>query len=262
MDISVGDLLVTFTRSEARTGLRIVVEVHALILWDVDHTLVENAGVSKETYAAAFGAVSGIAPRYPARTDGRTDRVIMRELFMAHDLPSPDWPTIYAALEAAGAERSEAMGRRGWVLPGVREAIAAFGRNRQVVQSVLTGNILPNARMKLAAFGLGDQLDFEVGAYGSDSDDRATLVSVAQSRAVAACRGELFDRSNTVLIGDTPRDVDAGLRGGAQVVAVSTGEHGAEELRAAGAALVFEDLTETEALVAAVSHLLAKAAAS
>jgi hypothetical protein len=30
-----------------------------LVLWDVDHTLIENAGVSKEIYATAFHALTG-----------------------------------------------------------------------------------------------------------------------------------------------------------------------------------------------------------
>lgn len=33
-----------------------------IVLWDIDHTLIENAGVSKEIYAAAFAALAGRAP--------------------------------------------------------------------------------------------------------------------------------------------------------------------------------------------------------
>lgn len=36
-----------------------------IVLWDIDHTLIENAGVSKEIYAAAFTALSGRAPMGP-----------------------------------------------------------------------------------------------------------------------------------------------------------------------------------------------------
>jgi phosphoglycolate phosphatase len=44
----------------------------ALLLWDVDHTLIENGGVSKENYALAFEILTGRAPEAQPQTDGRT----------------------------------------------------------------------------------------------------------------------------------------------------------------------------------------------
>ena len=58
-----------------------------IVLWDVDHTLVDNAGVSKEIYANAFKALAGRDADLPAPTEGRTDRAIMREMFVQHALP-------------------------------------------------------------------------------------------------------------------------------------------------------------------------------
>lgn len=55
--------------------------------------------------------------------------------------------------------------------------------------------------------------------------------------------------ADTVLIGDTPLDVDAALRAGARIVAVATGSSSAADLRAAGAETVFEDLTDTARLL-------------
>src|SRR5215470_14585763 len=56
----------------------------SLILWDVDHTLIENGGVSKEVYALAFELLAGRAPVVRPVTDGRTDFQIMRELLEAN----------------------------------------------------------------------------------------------------------------------------------------------------------------------------------
>ncbi len=53
-------------------------------------------------------------------------------------------------------------------------------------------------------------MDFEVGCYGSNDEVRANLVAVAQARATAKY-GETFDKANAILVGDTPRDVRAGL---------------------------------------------------
>jgi phosphoglycolate phosphatase-like HAD superfamily hydrolase len=55
-----------------------------------------------------------------------------------------------------------------------------------------------------------------------------------------------------VLVGDTPNDVLAGHLGGARVVAVATGSSDVQTLKAAGADLVLEDLTDTAAVVRAV----------
>lgn len=226
-----------------------------LVLWDVDHTLVDNAGVSKETYAAAFEELTGVEPQVAARTGGRTDRMIMRAMFADQGLQMPRWAVVAGALERAGAARYEAMRVRGSVLPGVLAAVGRLGAVPGAVQSVLTGNIRPNAEMKLRAQGLVDGFDLDVGAYGADSEDRAELVTCAQRRA-SGRYGRRFDESNTVLIGDTPRDVDAGRRGGAHVVAVATGVHTVDQLTAAGASAVLQDLADLDALRRHLARLL------
>jgi hypothetical protein len=66
--------------------------VQLIVLWDVDHTLVDNAGVSKEIYASAFKALVGRDAELPAPTEGRTHRAIMREMFVRHNCRLPDGP--------------------------------------------------------------------------------------------------------------------------------------------------------------------------
>jgi len=144
----------------------------------------------------------------------------------------------------------------GGALPGAREAIDRFISEGGVVQSVLTGNVAQNARSKLLAFGLHDGIDFDVGGFGSDSETRATLVGVAQRRA-AGKYGATFDSSNTVLVGDTPRDIEAGRVGGARAVAVASGDYDVACLCEAGAEAVVHDLRCTEDLVMAVTSVVA-----
>ncbi|MEU9425309.1 HAD hydrolase-like protein [Streptomyces sp. NPDC048342] len=226
-----------------------------IVLWDVDHTLVDNAGVSKEIYAGAFKALAGRDADLPAPTEGRTDRAIMREMFVRHALPVPGWESAQRALEEAGRNREEDLRRRGRVLPGVQEALKALAADSEVCSSVLTGNIAANARVKLGAFGLDGLLDLSVGGYGEDSEDRAQLVDAARAR-VHAVYGVAMT-TPTVLIGDTPRDVQAAHGAGAHCVAVASGIHAVAVLRAAGADFVVPDLTDTQGLLA---HLRATAA--
>jgi phosphoglycolate phosphatase len=225
-----------------------------LVLWDIDHTLIENNGVNKKIYALAFEMLTGRRTEYPARTEGRTEPEIMRNMLLAHGIePTPDYlSSMPNALESATLSMANTLRDYGHELPGARDALIALQASPGVVQSVLSGNIKPNAVVKLSAFQLEGFIDFEVGGYGSDDEARANLVGVAQKRATVKY-GVRFDKTNTVLIGDTPRDVQAGKNGGAHVVAVASGSDSMEVLRAEGANIVLPDLRSTDAVVGAVT---------
>lgn len=220
-----------------------------LVLWDVDHTLIDNAGVSKEIYAAAFTALTGRRACEVAQTEGRTDPEIMADLLRVHGVAAFPWPQVEHALEAAGAAHREALAARGTVLPGVVDLIDALADRSGVVQTVVSGNIRANVDVKLGALGLMGSLDLEVGGYGSDDRDRPRLVSLARSRAALKYGSEYGDEANSVVIGDTPRDIEAARIGGARVLAVASGAHTVEELRSAGATYVLSTLVDTPAVL-------------
>jgi phosphoglycolate phosphatase-like HAD superfamily hydrolase len=136
-------------------------------------------------------------------------------------------------------------------LPGAAAAIAALAA-AGVRQSVLTGNIGPLAALKLDRAGLRDHLDLAAGAYGDTHEVRAELVTAARA-AAARVYGTDFSGRRTVLIGDTPLDVEAALATGARVVGVATGSYRAAELVEAGAEVVLPDLTDTARLAAVVT---------
>jgi phosphoglycolate phosphatase len=110
----------------------------------------------------------------------------------------------------------------------------------------------PLAVLKLAAADLGDHLDLGAGAYGDAHEVRAELVSVARL-AARRLYGADFAGSATILIGDTPLDVEAALATGARVVGVATGGYSTGELAEAGAHAVLPDLTDPALVVAAVT---------
>jgi phosphoglycolate phosphatase-like HAD superfamily hydrolase len=56
----------------------------------------------------------------------------------------------------------------------------------------------------------------------------------------------------TVVIGDTPLDIGVAKYGHARSIGVATGSHGVDDLRAAGADVVFKDLSDTAAVVRAL----------
>jgi phosphoglycolate phosphatase len=227
-----------------------------LVLWDVDHTLIENGGVSKANYRRAFKLLTGRDPDVPPRTDGRTDVGIMQDLLSANGVALEQFPAAerLGALERAGRDNASEQAQRGYALAGASSVLRYLAARPEVVQSVLTGNIEANAVVKLAAFGLDKWIDFRVGGYGETYAERGRLVAVAQGKAT---EWHGFDpaREVTVVIGDTARDVAAGLFGGAKVVGVATGEATVDELRAAGAHDVLADLADTAAVVEAIGRV-------
>jgi phosphoglycolate phosphatase len=228
-----------------------------LLLWDVDHTLIENSGVSKAVYARAFEIMTGSVPEDQPRTDGRTDYDIMRNLFVANgvEFTAKDAAAYPSALVNAMGELHPRLMGDGFMLPGVTGALEAVAKIPGIVQSVLTGNIRPNAEAKLRL--LGDQarlLDLDVGGYGSDDVVRPRLVGAAQRKA-SEKYGVTFGPASTVLVGDTERDVAAALEGGAMIVGVATGVTSEQQLRHAGAHVVLPNLIDSAGFVAAIREL-------
>jgi phosphoglycolate phosphatase len=225
-----------------------------LLLWDVDHTLIESSGLSKKNYALAFELLAGRAPEVEARTDGRTDVAIMQDLLTSNGEDVGVFPAVrqWEALTEAGRRNRLALQERGHALVGAEAALAHLAADPDIIQSALTGNIEQNARVKLAAFGLDRWVDFEAGGFGTESAVRADLVPVAQRKA-AAKYGFDPERGVTVVVGDTELDVEAGLKGGARVIAVATGPRTVAELREAGAHAVLADLSDLGALLSALA---------
>lgn len=227
-----------------------------LLLWDVDHTLIASEGVSKEIYAAAFKQLTGDEPSHPARTEGRTDPQIIEGMFADHaiDLSDHHVRRLHVSLASAGREKAQQLRDRGHALPGAVEALQVLSDTDGVAQSVLTGNIMLNAVVKLAAFGLDGYVDFSVGGFGSDHIVRSKLVAIAKARAEIKF-GVLFGQWRVVLVGDTPRDVEAGRDGGARVLGVATGGSSMADLEAAGADVVLPGLLDTEQVTRTVLDL-------
>jgi phosphoglycolate phosphatase len=248
-----------------------------LVLWDVDGTLLNAGGVGTDLYNVVFLQLFGRTLKAYAPMAGRTDRaIILQTLEMAGvEEPRRYVDPFIAGLTAQAPTVREAVAVRGRALPGAAAALTALAaasaqgtgngadsgadangaeRPARVHQSVLTGNIRPVAEVKLSAVGLRDPLDLCIGAYGDDHEVRTELVHVARRRA-AAVHGtspDDFGGASTVLVGDTPLDIEAALAAGARAVGVATGVSKAADLLAAGAHAVLPDLTDTAQVVQAL----------
>jgi len=214
-----------------------------LVLWDIDHTLIETRGVGRKIYQRIFPEVTGLSLRELATVHGRTELDIIHNTLRLHGIePTERAVNAVAAALTQGYEAARVeLAERGRVLPGVVAMLEQLAAEPGLHQSVLTGNTTDVAKIKVEAFGLDSYLDLSLGAYGDDHRDRAELVTIARKRATHHLDTPISP-DQILLIGDTPNDVDAALTTGAHILAVATGKYTTAELHAAGATTVVENL--------------------
>jgi phosphoglycolate phosphatase len=221
-----------------------------LLLFDIDGTLVRTRPLThQQAMARAAVEVFGLPPATDAASVravepwGKTDRWILRELLEAHGVNAPGDENLARWERAACAAYEEI--ENGSATDADRRTAALLERVRDAGHrlALVTGNLEPIARRKLALRGLGDAFPEGQGGFGSDGEDRAALVRLARERAGSPPRAE------TVLIGDTPNDVAAGLAAGVRVIGVANERYSREVLLEAGAAAVVDELDELEPLL-------------
>ncbi len=215
-----------------------------LLLFDIDGTLILCGRQVARIFSGALREVfGGHGPLEGFSFAGKTDPMIVRELAGAFGVAPA---AIAAGLERMSSLYVEALHRelqaeKMRVLPGVEPLLRSLAGRDDVAVGLLTGNWRAGARTKLERVGLWDY--FELGAFGEDAWDRRGLVPVALERA-RRLRDHDFRPEDTLIVGDTALDVDCAKAAGVPCVGVATGFTTADELRAAGADWVFEDLVE------------------
>ncbi len=112
---------------------------------------------------------------------------------------------------------------------------------------IVTGNIEATAKLKLLHGGLLEYFDPSGFGCGCDHPDRVEIARLALERA--------GNPQRAVLIGDTPRDVEAAKANGMVSIAVATGIFDSQALGKAGADYVFEDLTDSDRLMSILNEL-------
>ncbi len=209
-----------------------------LLLFDIDGTLVKRA--SREHAAALLQAVQnihgvnldGVALNTSAagRTDGEIARLYLLEAGVSAnriDARAGDVQEECCRLYASLCP-SDLSDR---VVDGMPELLDTLSARDDIRLALLTGNFEPVARIKLKAAGIGHWFARNEGGFGSDSEDRAMLPPIARRRAGAAAGLACsWPRRETVVIGDTPRDIACAHADELRCIAVTTGPHAREDL--------------------------------
>ncbi len=215
-----------------------------LILFDIDGTILRmKGGISKTIFSQFMIKVFGkeINNVDIPSFHGMTDLQIIREI--ADNIKFP-FAQIEHKLDDIWRDLGNNFARHCTrenieLMPGIVELLDILQKDESICLGLLTGNIRANAYAKLNAYGLSRF--FPVGAFGDDCYDRNALPSIAFERANNYYKGENFGSNNSMLIGDSSRDIECGKTNNITVIAVATGWSSHNELEAEKPDYVIDD---------------------
>jgi phosphoglycolate phosphatase len=222
-----------------------------IFLFDLDRTLVDTGGAGLRALDFAFlqhyqirEAMKQITP------DGKTDPAIIREMIHFHLGRAPGEGEIQTLCQSyVDRLKIELRTTKYRVLPGIPQLLEDLSQWTDALVGLGTGNLEEGARAKLERSQL--QRYFRFGGYSSDGEDRAEVLRTGVSRGEALA-GMAVPLDHVYIIGDHQRDVVAGKAIVAKTVAVATGHMTREELTQSHPDFVFDDLSQTQDVLAAL----------
>ncbi len=210
-----------------------------LLLFDIDGTLIDSGEAGTRSLNLAFWELFSIRDAFrDIQMAGKTDIQIMKEGLLRYGI-SVDGNLTHIVESYLRNLKREINNPWRHLKPGIKELLEDLSARKDIHLGLLTGNLEEGARIKLEPFGLNKY--FPSGAFGSDHEDRNSLLPIAIER-FKVLTGKRFRPEDCIVIGDTPRDVYCSKPYGAKSIGVATGPYKAEALKKAGADVVFEDL--------------------
>lgn len=234
---------------------RELMALERLILFDIDGTLLWPDGIGRAAMKASLEAIYGTAgPIDTYKFHGQTDRETVSVLIGKAGFPQAaideQFHRLAPTMESIITRLVEARQFNIRPCTGAPELIAALAARGDALLGLLTGNLQPTAAIKLRAAGYDPSL-FRVGAFGDISEARVDLPPVALAEA-ARLSGVRFSGKQVVIVGDTPADIACGRAVNGRSIAVATGWISAEELAQGQPDYLFNDLTNTQAVLSAI----------
>jgi phosphoglycolate phosphatase len=226
-----------------------------LILFDIDGTLTrtQNGYVPfNEAIFKTFGIEGDIRTVVP---DGNTDPLIVQDIFNTANVNFQFHTAPWDLFTINLRERYHHHVINGTTmiqpLPGATQLLEALAAGEAFTASVVTGNFEVTAEIKLEAAGLAPYL--RRGAYASDSQHRPDLPAIAKRRWEEST-GRSLPAQQCVVIGDTPKDLDAARQNQMKCILVGTGRYPIEELLYWQPDGCLADLTDTDAVLSMLAE--------
>jgi phosphoglycolate phosphatase len=218
-----------------------VTPASALILFDIDGTLIRRAGPHhRQVLVDAVRHVTGLettTDHIPVHgmLDPDILRRMMRDGGATQALVRSAMPAIIEKAQALYVRRCPDLSEK--LCPGVERLLGRLNR-RGIPLALVTGNLTRIGWRKMERSGL--RRYFRFGAFAEMARDRAGLARLAIRHAK---REGWIERGAIIsLVGDAPSDILAAKANRARAVAVHTGISTREELLAHEPDLLVEDL--------------------
>ena len=197
-----------------------------LILFDIDgtilqfrHKLAQELFTEFLTELFEFEVPHTAIPSFAGMTDLQILRIISENLDIPHTQMTSKLPQIWTQMKSKFEANSTIDTIK--LMPGIVELLQLFNNNEKTFLGLITGNFVENAYIKLESYNLGHF--FPIGAFGNDDENRNHLPPIAINRANLYVNSTIFTNENTVIIGDTDRDIECAKVHNIKSVAVATG---------------------------------------
>ncbi len=223
--------------------------MNRLVLFDVDRTLIGKSQCHHDAFTYAFKKVYNVNVdiriiNYGGMTDPDIAIRVLKKIGMDED---QIFPSLNHCMETIVDYFQKNVKRDNIpILPGVKELLELLSQNG-ILLGLITGNLEPIAWGKLKSIQIAHY--FKLGGFGSDNINRTELVKIAVKNAT-----KNFNFNGTAfVIGDTPRDIKAGLEADVKTIAVATGTYSTAELKKFNPDFVFKDLKDGKSIFKAIN---------
>lgn len=224
--------------------------MRAVILFDIDGTLLVTGGAGSRAMKSAWRSLLGRDVLWEGVVVGTPDPLLFEALARANGAePDEELHDRYKSLylqelkRELGAACDAGEVRR---LPGVDGLLADLAKHQSdgglICAGLLSGNYPEAAGLKFLAAGLDDSV-FSVRALARARLMRNELADEARMMAERLIGPGTVEPVRLVVVGDTPRDIDAARAIDAAAVSVCTGFYGREQLAARQPDLIMDDLS-------------------
>lgn len=182
-----------------------------LILFDIDGTILNfKHGLAKQIFTDILENIFKlkierlVVPDFHGMTDLQILRTIARNINFPLEELDNHLPKIWD--ELIDQFRIYANNENINLIESAKEFIIDLAQDKNFELALVTGNFQKNALLKLNVFELDNY--FKFGAYGDDYEERNLLPNLAINRANSHYNSNYFNNKNSIVIGDTHRDIE------------------------------------------------------
>ena len=224
-----------------------------IIIFDLDQTLIDLTSIHDKTVERLFYEFFGIKARlteidFGGRSLTEIFRALGRLKGLNEGLLNRKIPAMIARYEQIFAEAIPSTIEQ-YILPGVKDILTTLkGGGYFVVMYTgdspgIIGSVLKKAEL--------DKY-FDLSFSGTEVEKRSDMIRKAMLQAERVT-GHKIHGKDVVVIGDSPRDVEAGKELNTVTIAVATGFYSQEVLKESNPDFIFKDLSDNMTIMSAIT---------